>query len=80
MVSASDPTQQQPVTIPLTQLQRGRKGRIALADGRAAEAVVLTNSLRLLAPVTAIGETAFASADHPVVAALIADLRDAFAP
>ncbi|KQO70594.1 aminotransferase class IV [Methylobacterium sp. Leaf88] len=45
-----------------------------------ADAVFVTNSLRGLAPVTAIGETAFASADHPIVAALIADLRDAFAP
>jgi len=47
---------------------------------RRAEAVFVTNSLRGLAPVTAIGETPFASADNPVVAALVADLRDAFAP
>jgi branched-chain amino acid aminotransferase len=45
-----------------------------------AEAVVVTNSLRGLAPVTAIGETAFASPAHPVVTALEADLRKTFAP
>lgn len=45
-----------------------------------AEAVFVTNSLRGLAPVTAIGSTAFASADHPAVAALVADLRASFAP
>lgn len=45
-----------------------------------AEAVFVTNSLRGLAPVTAIDATAFASADHPVVAALVADLRVAFDP
>lgn len=45
-----------------------------------AEAVFVTNSLRGLAPVTAIDATAFASREHPVVAALVADLRDAFTP
>ena len=45
-----------------------------------AEAVFATNSLRGLAPVTAIGATAFASADHSGVAALVADLRGAMAP
>ncbi|MCJ2035732.1 aminotransferase class IV [Methylobacterium sp. J-068] len=47
---------------------------------RASEAVFVTNSLRGLAPVTAIGATTFASAEHPVVTALVADLRPAFAP
>ena len=41
MVSASDPTQPQPVTIPLTQLQRGRKGRIALADDASPDSAML---------------------------------------
>jgi branched-chain amino acid aminotransferase len=45
-----------------------------------AQAVFLTNSLRGLAPVTAIGATVFASPAHPAVAALVADLRDAFTP
>jgi len=41
-----------------------------------AEAVFLTNSLRLLAPVTAIGDTAFpAAAGHPAVRRLMAALR-----
>jgi branched-chain amino acid aminotransferase len=41
--------------------------------------VFVTNSLRLLAPVTAIGATAFASAEHPGVARLMAALRTALA-
>lgn len=40
-----------------------------------AEAVLLTNSLRLAAPVAAIGETALASAAHPAVARLADALR-----
>lgn len=46
----------------------------------AAEAVFLTNSLRGLAPVTAIDATAFASAGHPLVTALVDDLRGDFTP
>ncbi|MGU3360703.1 aminotransferase class IV [Methylobacterium sp. M6A4_1b] len=46
---------------------------------RCAAAVFVTNSLRGLAPVTAIGEAAYASPAHPMVKALVADLRDAFA-
>jgi branched-chain amino acid aminotransferase len=50
-----------------------------LAALLAAEAVFVTNSLRGLAPVTAIGANAFASPAHPVLSALVADLRrDAF--
>ncbi|QGY00654.1 class IV aminotransferase [Methylobacterium mesophilicum SR1.6/6] len=44
-----------------------------------AEAVVLTNSLRLLAPVTAIGDAALGSAGHPAVDRLKAALRAALA-
>ncbi|SDN40374.1 branched-chain amino acid aminotransferase [Methylobacterium phyllostachyos] len=40
-----------------------------------ADAVFLTNSLRLLAPVTAIGDTTFPGAGHPAVARLMAALR-----
>ncbi|MCJ2072285.1 aminotransferase class IV [Methylobacterium sp. J-030] len=40
-----------------------------------AEAVFLTNSLRLLAPVTAIGDRAFPGAAHPAVASLMPALR-----
>ncbi|WP_430912445.1 aminotransferase class IV [Methylobacterium sp. sgz302541] len=40
-----------------------------------AEAVFLTNSLRLLSPVTAIGSRAMESPDHPVVRMLQAALR-----
>jgi branched-chain amino acid aminotransferase len=42
-------------------------------DLRGAQAVFVTNSLRLLAPVTALGETAYDSAGHPA----FASLRDA---
>jgi branched-chain amino acid aminotransferase len=48
---------------------------LSLPDLTGAEAVVLTNSLRLLAPVTAIGDAALASADHPALARLRAALR-----
>jgi len=44
-----------------------------------ADAVFLTNSLRLIAPVTAVGETRFVSEGHPVLAGLIAGLREAVA-
>ncbi|MFD0938037.1 aminotransferase class IV, partial [Methylobacterium trifolii] len=40
-----------------------------------ADAVFLTNSLRLLAPVQAVGKTDFASATHPAVIRLTAALR-----
>lgn len=40
------------------------------ADLAGAEAVILTNSLRLIAPVRRIGERAYASAGHPAVLAL----------
>lgn len=40
-----------------------------------ADAVFLTNSLRLLAPVRAVGTTPFASADHPGLGRLIDALR-----
>ena len=40
-----------------------------------ADAVFLTNSLRLLAPVTEIGGTTFPGAGHPAVAGLMAALR-----
>jgi branched-chain amino acid aminotransferase len=53
---------------------RAEERSLSLPEWRAAEAVVLTNSLRLLAPVTAIGDTAFASARHPAVARLSAAL------
>jgi branched-chain amino acid aminotransferase len=53
---------------------RAEERSLSLPEWRAAEAVILTNSLRLLAPVTAIGDTAFASARHPGVACLRAAL------
>ncbi|MFE1602945.1 aminotransferase class IV [Methylobacterium sp. ID0610] len=40
-----------------------------------AEALVLTNSLRLIAPVRALGERSFESAEHPVVGRLVGALR-----
>lgn len=52
---------------------------LRLSELLIADAVFLTNSLRLLAPVTAIGETAFASARHPGVRGLSAALRAAVA-
>jgi branched-chain amino acid aminotransferase len=48
-------------------------------DLRAAEAVFVTNSLRLLAPVTAVGETAYDSVGHPAFALLREALRGAVA-
>jgi branched-chain amino acid aminotransferase len=52
---------------------------LSLPEWCSADAVVLTNSLRLLAPVTAIGDTAFASARHPGVDRLRAALTAAVA-
>ena len=53
---------------------------ITLAELRRADAVFVTNSLRLIAPVTAIGDsgggdTGYAG-DHPVLMRLMAALRD----
>ncbi|MET0368795.1 MAG: aminotransferase class IV [Methylobacterium sp.] len=48
-------------------------------DVRRAKAVFVTNSLRLLAPVTALGETAYDSAGHPAFALLREALRAAVA-
>lgn len=58
---------------------RAEEESLSLPELLGAEAVFLTNSLRLLAPVTAIGATAFASSDHPAVARLSAALRKAVA-
>ena len=52
---------------------------LTLDDLRTAQAVFVTNSLRLLAPVTAIGGTAYDSAGHPAFARLRDALRDAVA-
>lgn len=49
---------------------------LALPELLAADAVFLTNSLRLIAPVRAVGETRFASAGHPGLARLVAALTD----
>ena len=54
---------------------RAEERSLGLSELRGAEAVFLTNSLRLLAPVTAIGDTALDSAGHPAVARLMAALR-----
>lgn len=58
---------------------RAEERSLGLPDLLGAEAVFLTNSLRLLAPVTAIGDTAFPSAGpgagHPAVTRLVAALR-----
>lgn len=48
-------------------------------DLRSAQAVFVTNSLRLLAPVTALGETAYDSAGHPSFPLLREALRAAVA-
>ncbi len=48
---------------------------LTLPDFLGADAVFLTNSLRLLAPVEAVGATAFASAAHPGVGQLAQALR-----
>ncbi|MCJ2094320.1 aminotransferase class IV [Methylobacterium sp. J-072] len=58
---------------------RAEEASLPLPDWLGAEAVFVTNSLRLLAPVTAIGATAFASLEHPAVARLKAALRTAVA-
>lgn len=44
-----------------------------------ADAVILTNSLRLVSPVTAIGERLLDSLENPAVAALSQAIRDAVA-
>ncbi len=49
---------------------------LTLPELLAADAVFLTNSLRLIAPVRAIGGTALASAAHPGLARLIGILRE----
>lgn len=58
---------------------RAEERSLSLPDLMGAEAVFLTNSLRLLAPVTAVGETAFASLGHPAVVRLRAALRESVA-
>ncbi|MCJ2054260.1 aminotransferase class IV [Methylobacterium sp. J-070] len=54
---------------------RAEERSLSLPDLMGAEAVFLTNSLRLLAPVTAVGDTAFPGAEHAAVARLTAALR-----
>lgn len=54
---------------------RAEERSLGLPDLLGADAVFLTNSLRLLAPVTAIGDRAFPSAGHEAVASLMAALR-----
>lgn len=54
---------------------RAEERSLDLPEFLGAEAVFLTNSLRLLAPVIAIGEAAFPGAGHPVVTRLISALR-----
>ncbi len=49
---------------------------LALPELLSADAVFLTNSLRLIAPVRAIGETPFGSAEHPGLARLVAALAE----
>lgn len=58
---------------------RPEEGSLSLPELLGAEAVCVTNSLRLLAPVTAIGATGFASSEHPAVARLVTALRAAIA-
>ena len=58
---------------------RPEEGSLSLPELLGAEAVFVTNSLRLLAPVTAIGATGFASTDHSAVSRLTAALRTAIA-
>mgnify|MGYP002653937117 CR=1 FL=1 len=60
-------------------LTTGTLELVRLAHLMGAEAVFLTNSLRLLAPVTAVGEAAFASLGHPAVLRLRAALRESVA-
>lgn len=52
---------------------------LTLADLRAARAVFVTNSLRLMAPVTAVGETAYDSPGDPAIQRLREALREAVA-
>ena len=58
---------------------RAQERSLRLPELLGADAVFVTNSLRLLAPVTAIGATGFASARHPAVLRLMAALRAAVA-
>ncbi|MGT2482101.1 aminotransferase class IV [Methylobacterium oryzae CBMB20] len=60
---------------PTDAASRAEERSLSLPDLLGAEAVLLTNSLRLLAPVAAIGDTAFASAGHPAVTRLRAALQ-----
>ncbi|GAB6845434.1 branched-chain amino acid aminotransferase [Methylorubrum rhodinum] len=52
---------------------------LRLAELERAEALFVTNSLRLIAPVAAIGATAYDSAEHATVRRLWAGLREAVA-
>lgn len=54
---------------------RAEERSLGLSAFLGADAVFLTNSLRLLAPVTAIGDKAFPGAGHAAVASLMAALR-----
>ncbi|MCJ2086194.1 aminotransferase class IV [Methylobacterium sp. E-005] len=54
---------------------RAKERSLSLSEFLGADAVFLTNSLRLLAPVTAIGDTTFPGAGHAAVASLMAALR-----
>ncbi|WP_267426210.1 aminotransferase class IV [Methylobacterium sp. GC_Met_2] len=54
---------------------RAEERSLGLPEFLGADAVVLTNSLRLLSPVTAIGDNAFPGAGHEAVASLMAALR-----
>ena len=54
---------------------RAEERSLSLPAFLGADAVFLTNSLRLLAPVTAIGDTTFPGAGHEAVASLMAALR-----
>jgi len=54
---------------------RTEERSLSLSEFLGADAVFLTNSLRLLAPVTAIGDTTFPGAGHAAVASLMAALR-----
>ncbi|WP_336491242.1 aminotransferase class IV [Methylobacterium nigriterrae] len=57
----------------------GQERSLPLAEWLRADAVLLTNSLRLLAPVAAIGATSFDSARHPAVLQLATALRERIA-
>lgn len=55
---------------------RPEERSLALPELLTADAVFLTNSLRLIAPVRAIGETPFGSVEHPALARLVAALAE----